>query len=119
MKTQKLNLFILSTIKQNPRYSPEKHCISGLGPVPLLNHSALGWPGVLAVLRVRGELRRAQAVPAHRGRTAEGVRRGLRMVGDRVQCRDQLSPGLNYFCLPISTISLFVVMYINLAQNAL
>ena len=34
-------LFILSTIKQNLRYSPEKHCISGLVPVPLLIHSAL------------------------------------------------------------------------------
>ena len=28
-------------IKQNLRYSPEKHCISGLGAVPLLNHSAV------------------------------------------------------------------------------
>ena len=27
--------------QQNLRYSPEKHCISGLVPVPLLIHSAL------------------------------------------------------------------------------
>ena len=37
----KMYLVILSTIKQNLRYSPEKHCISGLVPVLLLIHSAL------------------------------------------------------------------------------
>ena len=41
LKTKIKYLFVLSTIKQNLRYSPEKHCISGLGLVPLLNHSAV------------------------------------------------------------------------------
>ena len=38
--------FVLSTVSENLRYSPEKHWISGLKPVPLLNHSVVlvWWP---------------------------------------------------------------------------